>query len=160
MIILKNNTIRCKKLVTIVSSWKNVTRPFYFRYDTTLSSTRKNCCEFLASNDIILQSDHQSYSNTLVLWSFSVAWYVYAFNKCVFSTSYYLLHRNMLASIIEYHNRFLNVYFSFYLLSQIRCWPLHGGFQLATSLEFRPFVHEADILLTGYHGAFCHFLLN
>ena len=77
---LKNNTIRCKELTTIVSGRKNVARPFFRQKQVSTSgtlllhfgtraylfrceegpcyvfSTRNNCCEFLASDGVIFQS--------------------------------------------------------------------------------------------------------
>ena len=57
---MKNNTIKCKKLSTIVSGWKKVARTFFRRKqvsaNTYVFSTRKKCCEFLEFDDIIFQS--------------------------------------------------------------------------------------------------------
>ena len=53
---LDNNTIRSKKLETIVSGRKHVARPFF----------RRKQCEFLASHGVIIQSVTQSFLKTPV----------------------------------------------------------------------------------------------
>ena len=77
---MKNNTIRCKKLATIVSGRKKVARPFVRQKQVNtgveidndfcllafawqrvvlLFFTPKNCCEFLTSYGVIFLSDIQ-----------------------------------------------------------------------------------------------------
>ena len=97
---LNNNTIRCKKLATIVLGRKYVTRPFVRRKQISTSaemllyfsthaylflpdkgwcyifSTQNNCCKFLASYGVIIQSATQSFMKLLLAHSFAPNTYI------------------------------------------------------------------------------------